>query len=234
MNTYPKDGMKTYREVLDEMEVDPNYKNPFHHEFQSYTRRQQHKAVFDAIQGQIEKMTYPMFISYPEDAEFIEAVVQITMAKRILELGMYTGFTTLHMIRGVYPDGMVVAVDNQKVFPSFFNRPDIQQCFRFIHDDTTRLQPLHGEAPFDLVYIDSSHTMEHTENERLAAWPLTRKGTVFMYHDCGPSGPLNAYLYRLVNDGVYKGLILPSAHRMDLGPGYVRDQLPHMGLFIRQ
>lgn len=241
--------MKTYREALDEMEANKDYANPFLPQVKAYTRRLEHKRLFDDIQDQIEKLFYPQFISYPEDAEFIEALIRLTMSKRILEVGMYTGFTTLHMIRAVYPDGHVVAIDNQKVFPSFFRRPEIQRCFDFMHGDTLdKLEGLRGpfEGQFDLVYVDSDHSLEHTEKERQLLWNITRPGSIFVFHDCPPqhrptdlpeSGQLYGYLHGLVRQGLFRGLVLPSADRLDmqemLGANYDRRCLPHLGVFIR-
>lgn len=241
------DTMISYQEILDQIETNPDYENPFATQITAYARRKEHAAVFAEIQRQIEKMFYPHFISYPEDAETIEALIRLSMAKRVLEVGMFTGFTTLHMIRGVYPDGMVVAIDNQKVYPSFFTRPEISQCFRFLLGDTHQvLADMAGSDAFDLVYVDSQHDLAHTERERELLWPITRPGTVFVFHDCPPqhqphdppeSGQIWHYLYGLVNKGLFRGGIFPSADRMDVretfGPEYRREILPHLGIFIR-
>lgn len=240
--------MKTYREALDEMEANAGYENPFLPQVTAYTRRREHAELFRQIQEQIEKLFYPQFISYPEDAETIEALIRLTMSKRVLEVGCYTGYTTLHMIRAVYPFGVVVAIDNQKVFPSFFYRPEIAKCFRFMYGDTLdQLARLPANEPFDFVYVDSDHSLEHTESERRLIWNITRPGTVFVFHDCPPkhrptdppeSGQLYNYLQGLVNQGLLKGAVFPSADRLDMqeimGAGYTREVLPHLGIFIRR
>lgn len=241
--------MKTYREALDDMEANAGYLNPYLPQVVAYHRRLEHAVLFRLIQEQIEKLFYPQFISYPEDAEFIEALIRLTMSKRILEVGMFTGFTTLHMIRAVIPDGHVVAIDNQKVFPSFFSNPEIARYFDFMQGDTLeKLAGLQGVFPghFDLVFVDSDHSLEHTEKELELLFDITRPGSIFVFHDCPPqhrpedapqSGKLWNYLHGLVGQGVFKGLILPSADRLDmkemLGASYKRECLPHLGVFIR-
>lgn len=242
--------MKTYREALDEMEANANYANPFLPKAVAYQRRLEHAVLFKLIQDQIEKLFYPQFISYPEDAEFIESLIRLTMSKRVLELGMFTGFTTLHMIRAVYPDGLVCCIDNQEVYPSFFKQPEIAKCFAFYHGDTLealhRWSQLPNFPPYDLVFVDSDHSLEHTEKERQLLWNVTRPGSIFVFHDCPPqhqphhapnSGQLWTYLYQCVANGWFKGLILPSADRIDVkeifGENYKRECLPHLGVFIR-
>lgn len=240
--------MKTYREALDEMENNAGYVNPYLPQAVTYQRREDHAQLFSDIQRQIKKLFYPHFISYPEDAETIEALIRLTMSKRILEVGCFTGFSTLHMIRAVFPDGIVVAIDNQKVYPSFFEREDIAKCFRFMHGDTLeQLAKLPRNEPFDFVYVDSDHSLEHTEAERRLLWEVTRKGSIFVFHDCPPkhrpsdlpeSGQLYNYLQGLVRQGLFKGAVFPSADRLDmqemLGSEYTREVLPHLGIFIRQ
>lgn len=240
--------MISYQEILDGIESNPDYESPFRQEVTAYARRREHAAVFADIQRQIEKMFYPHFISYPEDAETIEALIRLTMARRVLELGTFTGFTTLHMIRGVYPDGLVVSIDNQKVYPSFFGKPEIAKCFRFMLGDTLQeLEKLRGLDAFDLVYVDSDHSLEHTESERKLLWEITRPGSIFVFHDCPPqqqpgdlpeSGHVYNYLQGLVAQGLFRGAVFPSADRMDVkevfGPLYRRECLPHLGIFIRR
>lgn len=240
--------MKTYREALDSMQIaGAAYENELLEYAEAYKRRMEHRVLFAQIAGHIRNLFYPHFISYPEDAEFIEALIRLTMSKRVLEVGCFAGFTTLHMIRAVYPDGMVVGVDQQAVLPHYFEHPEIKKCFKFIHGSTPEvLQQLQGSDAFDLVYVDSDHSVEHTEKERRELWNITRPGTVFVFHDCPPrhqpgdpygSGAIWQYLNGLVSQGVFRGLILPSAHRKDVqdsqGPLYHRDLLPHLGVFIR-
>lgn len=240
--------MKTYREALDEMEANAHYVNPYLPRVTAYQRRIEHAVLFRLIQEQIEKLFYPQFISYPEDAEFIESLIRLTMSKRILELGMYTGFTTLHMIRAVYPDGHVTAIDNQKVYPSFFELPEVARCFLFRQGDTLDelIKLREVRQTFDLVFVDSDHSLDHTEKERQLLWNVTRPGSIFVFHDCPPqhqpndppeTGQLYNYLHGLVRQGLFRGLVLPSADRLDLkemhGDSYRRECLPHLGVFIR-
>lgn len=226
-----------------------------------FQRKHDNAAFFQEIETEIQRLFEPRFITYPATSRFIEALIEMSECKKVLELGMYTGFTALHMIRAIYPHGQVVAIegnpemspgivppyteDQKGIIGPFFQRPDVQKVFRLIRGRTPEvLKQLEGEV-FDLVFIDSDHSLEHNERERLALWPITRPGTAFIYHDCQPMAapgakeiaPVYKYLMDLVKRGIYVGSIHQTPHRLDIrdifGAGYDPRLLPHLGVFQR-
>lgn len=214
-----------------------------------YAKRRANRAVFDEIQAKIESLVEGDFITYVEECEFIEALVRLSEARHVLELGMYTGFGTLHMIRGVYPDGKVVSVENRPNYDTaFFGQPHIKKCFEFVEGTTPQAlatTPVTRFAPFDLVFIDSDHGLEHTDQEIRALFPITKPGTVFVFHDCPKrqnrppehDGVLHRHLKKLVRDGVFEGTIFPTPYASYLekyfGANYSKDLTPHLGVFRR-
>lgn len=187
---------------------------------------------FAMIQEKIESLFEQCYITYPGEAEFIEAMIRMTESRNVLELGMYSGFGTLHMIRAVYPSGMVTSVDMKPAHDrEFFDQPFVKRCFRFVEGRTPEvLAELKGNL-YDLVFIDSDHGADHTERERIALWEITRSGTVFLFHDCPPGSDPYSYLYNLVQKGVLTGAIFETPQRLDV-PGPKETQ-PHMGVFVR-
>lgn len=240
------DTIKPYAECLAESERNPDFVSPFIHLTDHYTRRKRCAKIFEMIDKQIQQLFYPHFISYPEEAELIEALIRSTQSKKILEVGCYAGFTTLHMIRAIYPDGLVVAVDRQSVLPEIFRTEQFANCFRFYQGDTPEVFHYANGIIFDLVYIDSDHSAEHTEKEVRTLMQFTRPGTMFLFHDCSPklnpkdeygSAPVWTLLHNYVADGTFSGGIFQSVDRWDckmqLGENYDRDCLPHIGIFRR-
>lgn len=238
--------MKTYQECLNDLEA--NQPNNFMDWVPRYAARRKHQKLFDEIARLIDQMFYPHFISYPEEAEFIEALIKMTMAKNILEVGMFSGFTTLHMLRAVIPNGRVTGVDSQKVYPArFFEMPEIQQRFRFVQGHTPEVLETLKPEKFDLVYVDSDHSPEHTAREVAILMELTDTGSVFVFHDCPSklrpneepeSGPMYQYAQKLIKSGLFQGLVLPTCDRLDVreqwGDDYQRELLPHMAVLIRR
>ena len=64
------------------------------------------KALGKVAQMQIAK----------EQGQFLEIIVNISKAKSCLEIGRFTGLSTLYMARGLSSDGKIVTVDNSEEF----------------------------------------------------------------------------------------------------------------------
>lgn len=236
--------MKSYQECLDDIKAGRG--NDFMDWVPRYKEREQYAPLFAEMEVLIRKMFYPQFISYPEEAEHIASLIRMTQRQNILEVGMFSGFTTLHMLKAVIPHGHVTAVDNQKVFPDFFDRPEIQKHFKFVHGNTPEvLEQLNGQV-FDFVYVDSDHSPKHTGHEMERLLHLTVPGSIFAFHDCpsklrpeeaAGSGPMHQYINSLISSGLFRGMILPTCDRLDVkeqwGPQYQRELLPHMAVLIR-
>jgi predicted O-methyltransferase YrrM len=248
MNLYELEHgvIKPYIECLEEARKNPGFVSPFIDLTDHYQRRIRHAGIFGMMDEYIQKLFYPHFISYPEEAELIEALIRSTQSRKMLEVGCFAGFTTLHMIRAVYPGGMVVAVDKQDVLPDIFKHPEIAKCFRFHQGTTPEVFDQENGTIFDLVYVDSDHSPEHTSKEIEALMKFTAPGSMFLFHDCAPklnpkdeygSGPVWKLLYSYVTIGLFSGGIFPSVDRWDCrmqhGENYDRNCLPHIGIFRR-
>ncbi len=223
--------------------------NPFVHMSKEWMRRKEFATERSMIDQKIEALYEPRFITHPETSELIGSLVTMMDAKKVLEVGMYSGFTTLHMIKAVYgkPGAQVTSIDcNPAHDREFFEKPEITKHFRFIHGWTpAAIEALKGEN-FDLVFIDSDHSVEHSNKERAALEKVTGPGCMWVFHDVPrhptpgntEEPPIRRWLQDLVNDGYLKGLCVPSPEQPDcletFGAGY--DQLcnPGLGIFIRQ
>ena len=52
----------------------------------------------------------------PEQGQFLEIVVKLIKAKNCLEIGRFTGLSTLCIAKGLPPDGTVITIDNSIEF----------------------------------------------------------------------------------------------------------------------
>ena len=64
------------------------------------------KALGNVAQMQIAK----------EQGQFLEIIVKTSRAKSCLEIGRFTGLSTLYMARGLPSDGRIVTIDNSEEF----------------------------------------------------------------------------------------------------------------------
>jgi predicted O-methyltransferase YrrM len=211
-----------------------------------WTRRKEHAAVRRLITDEIEAIFEPRYITPPETSEFIEALATMIDARRVLEIGMYSGFTTLHVLRAIIgkENAKITTIDGRPGLcnQEFFGRPEIAPWFEFVQDWTPKV--LHRLAvPFDLVFVDSDHSLEHTSAELTALWPLTTSKTIFLFHDLPQwarpeervEGPVRQWL---LNHPHLQGLVLPTCEQLDCktvwGDGYPPQCNPHLGVFIRK
>ena len=66
----------------------------------------------------------------PEQGHFIELIVKLLKAKNCLEIGRFTGLSTLCIAKGLPPDGKIVSIDNSNEFLKFFQN---QKLLRLVN-----------------------------------------------------------------------------------------------------
>lgn len=222
------------------------FPNPFADKQKEWVRRREFAYELTKITDKIDSLFEPRFITPPETSELIASIITASGVLRVLELGTCTGFTTLHMLRALYgkPGASIVTVDARPAHDrKFFEQFPI---IRFVEGWTP--QVLNGivGAPFELVFVDSDHSVEHTAIELAALWPITKQGTIFLFHDLPEwhtpenqkAVPVRDYLFSKVADGTFQGGVLPTCEQLDClavwGPGYPPQCNPHLGIFIRR
>lgn len=223
--------------------------NPFAVEQKEWRRRQETGTVRHLITHKIEALFEPRFITPPETAECIEALITMTDSRTVLELGTCTGFTTLHILRAIYgkEGALLVSVDARPEHDrDFWALPQFKGMLRHIEGWTPDcLAQLNGKAGegFDFVFVDTDHSIEHTSKELDALWGLTRPGSLIVFHDVpewmAPNNrrppPIRDYL---LNHPNLRGLCLRSCEQMDCldtwGHGYPIQCNPGLGVFQRK
>jgi predicted O-methyltransferase YrrM len=223
--------------------------NPYADSENEYVRRHQQALLRQLLTEKIKMIMEPRFITPPPTSEFIEAVATITDSRQILELGSLTGFTTMHLVRSIVgkENAKVVSVDcNPEYDREFFSKPEVARWVEFLHGRTPEvLTQLQGRK-FDLVFIDTDHSVEHTQKELAALLPITKPGTILLFHDVPewqtPTNrvppPIRTWLLEQVDKKLFYGFVLPSCEQQDClatwGPGYPKECNPGIGVFIRR
>jgi predicted O-methyltransferase YrrM len=221
--------------------------NPYAARQPEWFRRHQFAEEIKLITDKITSIFEPRFITPPETSGTIEAIVMMTDARVILEIGTCTGFSALHILRAIIgkPGAHLTCMDHRPAHDrEFFSIPWIANQFTFVHKETPGgLSSLRGQM-FDLVFVDSDHTLEHCQKELEALWPITRPGTIILFHDCPQwqtpdtrSGVIWEWLQKRVDEKVLRGTCFPSCQQDDCeaqyGHGYPKECNPGLGMFIR-
>ena len=96
-----------------------------------------------------------------EQGQFLEIIVKISNAKSCLEIGRFTGLSTLYMARGLPKDGKIVTVDTSDEFLSiakkYWDRDGKASKIKSIIGDGTEVMQsfIDRQYQFDIVFIDA-------------------------------------------------------------------------------
>ncbi len=114
-------------------------------------------------------------------------LVGITLSlrpKRVLELGVGYGTSTLSLLEGVYlTEGFLDSVDTEELFRC----PDIfKNHWKFHKSDSVRFLKNAKDIKYDLIFIDDLHEEDHVALELKLIEPLIDKSSVILLHDSMP------------------------------------------------
>lgn len=113
----------------------------------------------------------------PESARFLQITAMAIKARRILEVGTATGYSGLHLARGIAPDGELVTIDvdpkRQQIARDHFAQAGLVERVTFKRGPALEVIPT-LTGPFDLVFLDAIKT-EYRGYLDLAL-PLLREG----------------------------------------------------------
>jgi len=222
--------------------------NPYHGYAREWNRRKANKQAIDIITEKIEMLYEPRFITFPETSELIAALATMVDAKSLLEIGVYSGFTSLHMLRAIVgkPGVKLTCVDARPAHDKeFFANPLWQDHYQFVEGWTPDILRTLKPNNYDFVFIDSDHSIEHSVKERDALLEITKPGCVWLFHDVPRWGtpenprqnPISDWLDDMVRAGFLKGMALPGPWQPDCaamyGPDYPTACSPGLGIYIR-
>jgi len=147
-----------------------------------------------------ERMQYPQMLTGRLEGRFLKMMVQISGAKNVLEIGMFTGYSALSMAEGLAEGGKVTTLDIDeeciKFAKGFFERSEHGKKIDVIKGPALEsLKKLNG--PFDLVFIDADKP--NYRNYYEAVLPKLKSGGVI-----------------LVDNVLWSGNVIePESHRDD-------------------
>ena len=154
----------------------------------TYNYIENHIKDEDPILKELTRQTHlkavqPRMLSGHLQGDFLSLLVTIKGANRILELGTFTGYSTICLARATSENGQVHTIDiNDELF-------SLAQKFFDKSGQTNKITQHHGEAleimtqfdaPFDLVFIDADKREYPEYYDALFNLNLVKKGTVII------------------------------------------------------
>jgi caffeoyl-CoA O-methyltransferase len=143
-----------------------------------------HTRPRDPLFDELREVTYATMQS-PQmqvgrvEGTFLKLLVRITGARRVLEIGTFTGFSGLCMAEGLPEDGELITCDIDpgatRIAREFFDRsPHGRKITIRLGNALETVRALPAEPPFDVVFIDADKVgyIDYYE----ASLPKVRKG----------------------------------------------------------
>lgn len=148
-------------------------------------RLHQQDKVLDQVLQTNQKEGLPAFDVSPTQGKFLNILVQIQGAKRILEIGTLGGYSTIWMARALPPEGKLVTLElnphHAKVARDNLTLANVQDMVELrVGDALKQLGQMKDEGvePFDFIFIDA----DKPNNPSYLKWALqySRRGTIII------------------------------------------------------
>ena len=150
-------------------------------------------AGLTRLQVEAEQEGLPAISIGPEQGKFLQVLVQLTGARKILEIGCLGGYSGAWMARALPADGRLISLELEEKHAAFTRRQ--WAALGLAGKTEVRVGPaleslpgLANEAPFDLIFIDADKNNYPIYLE----WALrySRPGTVILGDNVSMGGRL--------------------------------------------
>jgi caffeoyl-CoA O-methyltransferase len=105
------------------------------------------------------KSVNAQMISGHVQGNFLRMICKMTNAKNVLEIGMFTGYSTICLAQGVSDDGKVFTLEVNREFESlakkYFSAAGVADKIELIFGDAKKVIPTLNSV-FDLVFMDAN------------------------------------------------------------------------------
>ena len=122
-----------------------------------------HVSPMDELLLSLYRETYlhtmnPRMASGPVQGRFLQMICEMTRPSRVLEIGTFTGFSTICMALGMDKDSQLITIEAneelEEMIRKYLALAEVDDRVRLIIGDAKEVIPA-LEGPFDLVYIDA-------------------------------------------------------------------------------
>ncbi|HSE98366.1 MAG TPA: class I SAM-dependent methyltransferase [Blastocatellia bacterium] len=144
----------------------------------AHDHTRQESELFQRLQKEtFDRMAYPQMQVGRIEGQFLKMLVRLAGARRVLEIGMFTGYSALMMAEGLPEDGRLFTCDIDPKAEEMARRYFAESPHG--HKIEIRMGPALEtiatlEGPFDMVFIDADKS--NYSNYYEATLPLVRPG----------------------------------------------------------
>jgi len=106
-----------------------------------------------------QKTTQPQMLSGGYQGRLLSLISKITKPKNILEIGMFTGYSTLCLAEGLDSDGKIITIDRNEellyLVKKYFNQSDYSNQIEIKIGNALEVMDQLDLSEFDLFFIDA-------------------------------------------------------------------------------
>lgn len=127
------------------------------------------------------KVMNPRMLSGQLQGSFLTFVSKMIKPKHILEIGTYTGYSTLCLAEGLSEDGIIdtieIDVELEDMIRKYFSQSPLNEKINLIIGDALKLVP-EISIDYDLIFIDAEK--RHYTNYYKMLLPKVKKGGIML------------------------------------------------------
>ncbi len=105
------------------------------------------------------KTTMPRMLSGKVQGKFLEMISLMIKPKKILEIGTFTGYSAICLMKGLEPDGKVITIESNEelegIIKKYIDKEGVDNKIELVIGDALTVIPKLNET-FDLVFIDAN------------------------------------------------------------------------------
>ena len=146
-----------------------------------------HTSAEDAVLYELYRETNlkvlrPRMLSCKSQGTFLECISRLIRPKRILELGTYTGYSTIALSEGLTDDGLIFTVENEPeredIIRKYLQKAGIENKVKLFISNALDLLPTLNET-WDLIFIDADK-INYLNYYKILLPRLSKKGIILV------------------------------------------------------
>ncbi|MBR4146966.1 MAG: O-methyltransferase [Bacteroidales bacterium] len=124
---------------------------------------EQHTTPMDEVLESLYRETHlhamnPRMASGPVQGRFLQLLCQLMHPAKVLEIGTFTGFSTICMARGMASDGLLTTIEANEeyegIIRKYLEKAGVSERVQLVIGDAKAVIPT-LEGGFDLVFLDA-------------------------------------------------------------------------------
>ncbi len=127
-------------------------------EYADYLTSEEDEILYQLRRETYLKTLFPRMISGHIQGKFLEILSKIYSPEKILEIGTYTGYSTICLARGLKQNGKLITIEKndelEPIITKYLTKANLHEQVQVIFGDALEILPGLNDK-FDLVFIDA-------------------------------------------------------------------------------